>query len=102
MTYVTEEQRSRTGWIVCQMLVEILADGTSAMARPIGGSDTRSSLRPRPWTTSADLTLEFSAPFGHAPFQLAQELRPLHPQAARQGLLVGAEQSIVGVVAQKA
>jgi hypothetical protein len=29
LTYVTEEQRSRTGWIVCQMLVEILADGTS-------------------------------------------------------------------------
>jgi hypothetical protein len=27
--YVTEEQRSRTGWIVCQMLVEILADGTT-------------------------------------------------------------------------
>jgi hypothetical protein len=29
LMYVTEEQRSRTGWIVCQMLVEILADGTT-------------------------------------------------------------------------
>jgi hypothetical protein len=30
LAYVTEEQRSRTGWIVCQMLVEILRDGTRA------------------------------------------------------------------------
>jgi hypothetical protein len=30
LKYVTEEQRSRTGWIVCKMLVELLADGTSA------------------------------------------------------------------------
>jgi hypothetical protein len=31
LTYATEEQRSRMGWIVCQMLVEILADGTSSL-----------------------------------------------------------------------
>jgi hypothetical protein len=63
LTYVTEEQRSRTGWIalgvgwlrhptpvaggrgnpprvpsaiLCQMLVEILADGTSHTARMLG------------------------------------------------------------------
>jgi len=36
LTYVTEEQRSRTGWIVCQMLVEILADGTSASDQNFG------------------------------------------------------------------
>ena len=33
MTYVTEEKRSRTGWIGCQVLAEILADGTSPNAR---------------------------------------------------------------------
>lgn len=31
LALVTEEQRSRTGWIACQMLVEILADGPSTI-----------------------------------------------------------------------
>ena len=50
----------------------------------------------------AQLAAELPPNVGHSALQLGEKLRLLHIQAARQGPLVIAEQTVVGVVAQKA